>query len=135
LNEQVGKIKQLIINDPNIDPQFKTAMALSDALLNPKPRKMTAEELIQAVLVSASRLDRELAELAATDTFDANIEESQYFVQGIITNIMGYKKRLNEPYVPHEPHCGCDECVAARSDEHFDRKRDGELMRDFNHYP
>jgi hypothetical protein len=118
-----------------MNEQMKTIVEITDALFNPKPRKMNVDELIQAVLVSASRLDRELAELAKTDPHDANIEEAQDFAQCIITNITGYKKRLDEPYIPHEPHCKCDSCVAARSDEAHDRKVDAELMRDFNLYP
>jgi hypothetical protein len=114
-----------------VNEQAKTIIAVTDALLFPKPHQMTVDELIQAVLVSANRLDRELTELAKTDPHDANIEEAQDFAQGIITNITGYKKRLHQPYIPHEPHCKCDSCLAARSDEHFDRKRDGIQ----NYYP
>ena len=32
-------------------------------------------------------------------------------------------------YEPCQPRCLCDSCAAARSDEAYDRQRDGELMR------
>lgn len=121
-----------------MEAQIKTVMAVTDALFNPKPRKLSTDELIQAILVSASRLKREIEELAAKELQmpkDANLEEALDFVDGIQLDIEGYRRELNKPYEPHEPKCQCDACVAARSDEHYDRKRDGELMRDFNLYP
>lgn len=31
---------------------------------------------------------------------------------------------------PHDPRCKCDDCVAARSDEYHDRKRDLMMMKE-----
>lgn len=115
-----------INHDQNISPQFKTAIAVTDLLFGPvKVRKPTQNEMIEAAIATANRLDQLLLEIAKTDPHNANIEEAQEFAEGIFLNIAGYRKELNAPYMPCD--CGgkCDACVAARSDEHHDRKRDG----------
>lgn len=90
---------------------------------------MNTTKLISDILATADNLDMLLLELAKTDPFDANIEESQDFVDGIKVNIKGYKSRLNAPYVPHEHNCQCDSCRAAASDLAHDRHVDNELIR------
>lgn len=56
-----------------------------------------------------------------------NLEESLEYAGYILLNMQGH---LHDVQQGKEEfcHCGkCDDCVAARSDEHYDRKRDGQL--------
>ncbi len=51
----------------------------------------------------------------------ANLNEAAHFAADAATDINGAMQAEIEPPC----RCGrCDECVAARSDEHFDRKQD-----------
>lgn len=115
------------IDQVGLSAQAKTAIALVDALFSgTKAHKPTREDMIDAAIATANRLDLMLLEIAKEDPHNANIEEAQDFAEGILLNVAGYRKQLNTPYVS----CGCggkcDACVAARSDEYYDRKRDGE---------
>ena len=65
-------------------------------------------------------------------SISSSIHEAYDMVDGAFTDLVSAKKLINAPYEPHEPHCKCESCVAGRSDEHYDRKRDGEMM---NRYP
>ena len=105
-----------------------TITALTDALFNPV-RKPTVNKIIEAAIETATKLDLLLLGIAKTDPHNANIEEAQDMAQGILLNVAGYRKELNASYVPCD--CGgkCDACVAARSGEYFDRKRDGEMTK------
>lgn len=54
----------------------------------------------------------------------ANIDEAASFASDIALNLAAEILNQNS-YEAHPARCPCDECAAARSDEHYDRKRDG----------
>lgn len=114
------------MNPVELSAVAKTTAELVDALFSgTKAHKPTREDMIDAAIATANRLDLMLLEIAKGDPHNANIEEAQDFAQGILLNVAGYRKQINAPFIPCD--CGgkCDACVAARSDEHHDRNRDG----------
>lgn len=54
----------------------------------------------------------------------ANIDEAEDFAKGIVMNLNG-EIAAQENFEAHPGKCPCDSCVADRSDDHYDRKRDG----------
>lgn len=54
----------------------------------------------------------------------ANIDEAEDFARGIVLNLDGEIANRNS-FEACPIRCPCDSCAAARSDEHYDRKRDG----------
>jgi len=73
----------------------------------------------------------------------ANLEQCKELVNALadrVADLTGYTLGLEDAQCRIEielesiaNNCGgcgkCDSCVAARSDEHYDRKRDGKMMR------
>lgn len=119
-------------NEFGFSPQMKATIAMTDALFGgvvAKVRKPTLDDRLAEVIVMSRKiatLCRELKYVVPAD-FDGALEESKVFAEDILTNIAAIRMHLAEPYVPCD--CGgkCDSCVAARSDEHYDRARDGQL--------
>lgn len=108
-------VQQQVISDM-VDALFATVM----------PKKLTHEERLTEALRVVNHLDLLLLSLAKDDPHDANIEEAQRFAEDILTNLIGHKYEFEHPLETCT--CGkCDSCIAARSDEHYSRKRDGEL--------
>lgn len=115
----------------SVSPQMATAIAMTDAFFGgvAKVRKPTLDDRLSEVIALSRKvatLCRELKHLAPPD-FDSELEESKGFAEDILTNIAAIRMHLAEPYEPCD--CGgkCDSCVAGRSDEHYDRQRDGQL--------
>lgn len=117
-------------NEFGVSPQMATAIAMTDALFGgvKKVRKPTLDDRLSGVIVLSRKIATlcgELKGIVPAD-FDSELEESKGFADDILTNIAAIRMHLAEPYVP----CGCgkcDSCVAARSDEHHNRVRDGQL--------
>lgn len=115
----------------SVSPQMATAVAMTDAFFGgvAKVRKPTLDDRLSEAIVLSRKiatLCRELKQIVPSD-FDSELEESKGFAEDILTNIAAIRMHLAEPYEPCD--CGgkCDSCVAARSDEHQDRVRDGHL--------
>lgn len=92
-------------------------------------RKLTPQQEVEQTLHTARLLQGKIADLR--DQFPdnrGNLEESERFISDMVLNLEGHLRDIKEgkeSFVSHEPDCGCDDCAAARSDEHYDRKRDG----------
>lgn len=111
-----------------LSPQAKTAIALSDALFGGvKVRKPTTEDRLDEAIALANRLELLIHNIAREYPDNSNLDEAQDMVGNAMLDLIGARKEIFAPYVSHEPKCGCDSCVAARSDEHYSRKIDGEL--------
>ena len=119
----------------DISPQMKTAVAMSDALFGGvvKTRKPSDTDKLDEAVALLRRVSELCGELKATlpSTFDEPMQENKDLLHDVLNNCaavrMHYYLVANAPFEPCD--CGgkCDSCVAARSDEHYDRKRDGAL--------
>lgn len=82
----------------------------------------------ECLMIDLALVDRlnKLAAIARNSTANANLEEAAGFLKDAAKDI---QDAIKSP-VDEICRCGmCDACIAARSDEHHDRKVDGELMR------
>lgn len=82
--------------------------------------------LILESLVPAAKRDIDASCGQAHSHFEATADS-------LGDTIINMQAALNVRYVPPEPHdsrCQCDDCVAGRSDERYDRKRDAKLERE-----
>lgn len=91
----------------------------SDDLSSYKPELSLEQCYAMARRMSASLL---LHKSANPDS--ANLEQAEDFACGIVLNLASEIRNLSN-YEAHQARCPCDDCSAARSDEHHDRKRDG----------
>lgn len=115
----------------DMSPQMKTAVAMTDALFGGvvKTRKPTDIDKLDEAILLARRVQDICGELKFTlpEAFDSTNQESKDMIHGVLNNFaairMHYYQVANAPVEPCE--CGgkCDACVAARSDEYYDRSR------------
>lgn len=121
MNAIIEKINDQFAEE--LSPQMKTAIAMSDALFGGivKARTPTAEDRLDEMIALANRLELLCGRLAL-ELADDEIDECRNFALDIARNISAVRARLSAKPCA----CGkCDVCVAARSDAHYDRKRDG----------
>ncbi|HMC12714.1 MAG TPA: hypothetical protein VKG67_00025 [Gallionellaceae bacterium] len=147
MNMQAGKIGQLETN-----LQISTVIAMTDALFGKPPpirpapicpipiSKPSPEEEIDICLALARNLGAKIRGLkngipgngmpgnGMPDYLNDDLQSAENFAGGVVRKLQAAADGLADgaPEIPPACHCGeCDGCVAARSDEHYDRKRDG----------
>jgi len=142
MNMQAGKIEQLETN-----PQISTVIAMTDALFGKPPpirpapicpvpaSKPTPGEEIDICLALARNLGAKIRGLRVgmpgngmPDHLNDDLKSAENFAGGVVRKLQAAADGLanGAPEIPPACHCGkCDGCVAGRSDEHYDRKRDG----------
>jgi len=137
MNMQVGKIEQL-----ETSRQISTVIAMTDALfgkaaaIRPVPiSKPTPEEEIDMCLALARNLGAKIKGLrngvpgnGMPDHLYDDLQSAENFTGGVVRKLQAAADGLADGAPETQPacHCGeCDGCVAARSDKHYDRKRDG----------
>lgn len=131
MNMQTGKIEQI-----ETSPQIGTVIAMTDALfgkaglMRPVPvSQPTAEEEIDICLALARDLGARIKGLrdGMPDHINDDLQSAENFAGGVVRKLQAAADGLVDGAPEMEPacHCGeCDGCIAARSDEHYDRKRD-----------
>lgn len=116
-----------------------------NATMEARARSMTVQKAGGLPERNAKRLARldTLVEIAGFIEA-ADLRECKHIINELIdrvSEITGSAKELEDAAVMltkaidgydieaiHLPECRCDDCVAARSDEHFDRRRDAGVM-------
>lgn len=77
----------------------------------------------------AEAMAARLASLSIEHDYSGNLDEAADFARGIALDMKGAAVEIaeHEEKAKHPPRCKCDGCMAAASDEAFDRKRDEAL--------
>lgn len=85
--------------------------------------QMKSRPAIDEAIAAAFKLKTIIEDLIEADGDDdyGSLDESKELAGSIMLNLGGWKAENAKPYVPHDVSCQCDNCVSARSDEHFDR--------------
>lgn len=139
MNMQFGKIEQ-----PGTSPQVSTVIAMTDALFG-KPgairavpaHKPSPEEEFDICLALARNLQNKVLALRngfkgnrSADHLKDDLQSAENFIGGAVRKLQAAADEFADgaPDAEESCHCYvCDNCDAARSDEHYDRKRDGRL--------
>ena len=112
----------------SVSPQMFAAIALADAMLGGvKVRKPTPEDQLDEAIALANRLELLCGTLyrRLPAEHESALDECRGMASDILVNIAMVRARLSNPLPVCQ--CGkCDACVVARSDEHHDRKNDGQ---------
>ena len=85
--------------------------------------QMRSRPAIDEAIAAAFRLQTIIEGLIEDDGDDdyGSLGESKELAGSILTNLGGCKSNSAKQHVDHGARCRCDNCVAALSDEHFDR--------------
>lgn len=94
--------------------------AMGDAIKRHDDPALSLEQCLDL----AKALNSSLSAHKRQNPDSANIDESAGFAKDIALNLAAEILNRNS-YEAHPAKCPCDECAAARSCEHYDRKRDG----------
>ena len=123
------------MND-SLHHQAITAAALTDHLFGaPIQRKQTDIEKLDEAIILARKVSDICGELKHTlpESFDAAMQENKDLLHSVLNNFAAVRMHFymvaNAAQEPCDCNGKCDDCVAARSDEHYDRKRDGGLEK------
>ena len=122
--------QERIDEQQTISPQMKTVIAVTDAWFGKaaKEKPITPRNQLAQCIESALQLKNKI--MSVRDQYPdrrANLEESERFLKDALNNLIGQLRDVDAGYEfldVHHPHCQCDDCAAARSDEHHDRKRE-----------
>lgn len=113
-----------------IETQQKSINSVTDALFNRTPRQLTPREELDECIRAAHQLKAKV--MHVRDLYPdkrGGLAEAEDMMKDVLTDLIA---QLHDVDLGRENFelcsCGkCDSCVVARSDEHYDRKRDGAL--------
>ena len=117
-NTAVNVPDEYSANEIAITAQQRTIVEMIDRFFSTPQRP-----LVDNCIGAAFRLKTMIEELIEDDGDDdyGSLGESKELAGSIMLNLGGWKSNSAKQHVDHGARCRCDNCVAARSDEHFDR--------------